>query len=157
VLLGFDLFVGLATLGRISSASSEEFRAQQGMNRLRHAYLEMVPTLTPYFSTSRHDDMQSVLEIYGASPEQPGPLGFFIHGLTTTPGMIATITAAVGGALVVTIALLIGATTMPSIGAGLFAFVVLDGVLWFAALRSFTGMERTFVVRFPARDDQPGA
>jgi hypothetical protein len=43
VLLGLDLFVGLATLGRITGASVEELRAVQAMNRLRHAYLEMAP------------------------------------------------------------------------------------------------------------------
>ncbi len=66
-LLGFDLFIGLATLGRISAASAEEIRALQGMNRLRHAYLEMVPSLEPYFSTSGHDDLMAVVSIYGAT------------------------------------------------------------------------------------------
>lgn len=73
VLLGFDLFIGLATLGRITAASAEEIRALQAMNRLRHAYMEMVPTLKPYFSTSPHDDMQSVLSVYG-STAAPGSL-----------------------------------------------------------------------------------
>ncbi len=35
------------------------------MNRIRHAYLEMVPGLAPYFSTSRYDDAIGVLEVYG--------------------------------------------------------------------------------------------
>jgi hypothetical protein len=154
VLLSFDLFVGLATLGRISSASVEEFRALQGMNRLRHAYLEMVPTLTPYMSTGSHDDMASVLEIYGAAPAQHRLVADFAHGLTTTPGMIATITAAVGGALAGTLALVIGASTTLSIIVGLVTLVVLNIVLWYAALRAFTGMEARFQVRFPPDSDR---
>ena len=43
VVLALDLFVGLASLGRIAAASDEDIRYLQGMNRLRHAYHEMVP------------------------------------------------------------------------------------------------------------------
>src|SRR4051794_40114856 len=86
-LLAFDLFIGLATLGRVSTASIEEFRALQGMSRLRHAYLEMVPSLEPYFTTSRFDDMEAVLAAYGAAPDRPPLLTSFFHGLTTIIGM----------------------------------------------------------------------
>ena len=41
--LALDLFVGLATLGRILGASGEEFRALQATARIRHAYLELAP------------------------------------------------------------------------------------------------------------------
>jgi hypothetical protein len=151
VLLGFDLFIGLATLGRISAASGEEIRALQGMNRLRHAYLEMVPALEPYFSTSPHDDLPSVVSIYGATADQsPGSfLGNFAHGLTTTPGMVGTITAAVGGAFAAAFALLLGASPIIAIVAGLVGFAILTVVVWTAALRQFQAVERTMEIRFP--------
>ena len=38
VVLALDLFVGLASLGRVAAASNEDLRYLQGMNRLRHAY-----------------------------------------------------------------------------------------------------------------------
>lgn len=151
VLLGFDLFIGLATLGRISSASAEEIRAMQGMNRLRHAYLEMVPTLEPYFSTSPHDDLQGILSVYGATPERPTFIGNFAHGMTTTPGMIGTITAAVGGAFAAALALLLGASPMIGIVAGLVSLAVLTAVIWLAALRQFQSIERQLEIRFPPR------
>lgn len=151
VLLGFDLFIGLATLGRISAASAEEIRALQGMNRLRHAYLEMVPTLGRYFSTSPHDDLSSVVSIYGATPDQSPAsfLGNFAHGLTTTPGMVGTITAVVGGAFAAAFALLLGATPMIGIVAGLVAFAILMALIWLAAFRQFQAIERTMEIRFP--------
>jgi hypothetical protein len=154
VLLGFDLFIGLATLGRISSASAEEIRAIQGMNRLRHAYLEMVPTLEPYFSTSPHDDLQGVLAIYGATPERPTLLNNYAHGMTTTPGMIGTITAAVGGAFAAAFALLLGASPLIGIVAGLVGFSILTVVIWMSALRQFQSIDRQLEVRFPP---QPGS
>jgi len=72
-LLALDLMIGLVTLGRIWAASAEEFRLIQGMNRVRHAWLEVVPSLEPHFSTSRHDDMPGVLAIYGATRGRPRP------------------------------------------------------------------------------------
>lgn len=149
VLLGLDLFIGLATLGRISSASAEEIRALQGMNRLRHAYLEMVPTLRPYFSTSGHDDLGSVVAIYGVTPAQGSVLGNFAHGLTTTPGMVATITAAVGGAFAAALALLLGETPLIAIVAGVVGLAILTGIFWMAAFRQFQSIERTMESRFP--------
>jgi hypothetical protein len=155
VLLGFDLFIGLATLGRISAASAEEIRALQGMNRLRHAYMEMVPTLGAYFSTSPHDDLANVVSIYGATPDQSAPsfLGDFAHGLTTTPGMVGTITAAVGGAFAAAFALLLGASPMVAIVAGLVGFAIMTVVVWSAALRQFQAIERTMEIRFPPRSE----
>ena len=120
------------------------------MNRLRHAYLEMVPTLEPYFSTSPHDDLQGILAIYGATPERPTFLGNFAHGMTTTPGMVGTITAAVGGAFAAAFVLLLGASPMIGIVAGLAAFAIVAAVIWLAALRRFQAIERLLEIRFPA-------
>jgi lysylphosphatidylglycerol synthetase-like protein (DUF2156 family) len=119
------------------------------MNRLRHAYLEMVPTLEPYFSTSPHDDLRSAVSIYGAPRTQASPLGSIAHGLTTAPGMVGTITAAVGGAFIAALTLLLGAIPMIAIIAGLAAFAILAVVVWLAALRQFRAIERTMEIRFP--------
>jgi hypothetical protein len=54
------LLVGLATLIRLSDANSEDYGLVIGMNRLRHAYLELAPELEPYFVTGYHDDDASV-------------------------------------------------------------------------------------------------
>jgi hypothetical protein len=149
VLLGFDLLIGLATLGRVTAASAEELRALQAMNRLRHAYMEMVPTLEPYFSTSPHDDMPSVLAVYGSTAAPGSLLSNLAHAVTTTPGMISTITAVVGGAFGAALSLALGASPMIAIIAGLVAFAGLTAVIWLATLRVFQSIARTTDVRFP--------
>jgi hypothetical protein len=149
-LLAFDLFIGLATLGRISAAGNEELQALQGMNRLRHAYLEMVPALEPYFSTSQHDDLPGILAIYGATPERPSLLGDLVHGLTTAPGMVGTITAVVGAACAASMALLIGATPTLAFVAGLIAFAFLFIAIWMATIRAFQAIAGRIEVRFPS-------
>jgi len=154
-LLCFDLVIGLATLGRISAASLEEFRALQGMNRLRHAYLEMVPTLEPYFSTSRHDDLLGVLSVYGASPERPSLIGNYLHGLTTTPGMVGMINAALGGALAADLAFLLGTSGAIGIAIGLAVFALLMAVTWIVATRVFGSVDRQLTARFPTPPAEP--
>jgi hypothetical protein len=74
LVLGLDLFVGFATLGRIAAASNEDLRYLQGMNRLRHAYHEIVPGLEPYFITSKYDDFDSVARARRRAGRKPRAL-----------------------------------------------------------------------------------
>jgi hypothetical protein len=156
VLLGFDLFIGLATLGRITGASVEELRAMQGMNRLRHAYLELAPSLEPYFSTSHHDDLTSVLAIYGPTAARASVIGNLAHGLTTTPGMVGTITAAVGGAFAASLSLLLGASSTTGVLAGVLGFAMLTAIILVATFRQFEAVERTMMARFPSPSAKAG-
>ena len=54
------LVLGYGTYIRINDANAENVWFMQGMNRLRHAYLELVPELEPYFVSSHHDDEQGI-------------------------------------------------------------------------------------------------
>ncbi len=93
--LALDLFLGLASLSRVSAAAGEDIKFLQGMNRLRHAYHQMVPGLERYFVSSHFDDVASVLAFYG--PSASGPIRGMLHGLTTTPGMVSVMCTAVTG------------------------------------------------------------
>jgi hypothetical protein len=94
--LAVDLFVGVATYGRIAAANRESVRYLQGMNRLRHAYHEMVPGLEPYFVTGRHDDLRGV---FGAGFTAFASPVSVLHHYTTMPGMVAVMCASVAAAL----------------------------------------------------------
>jgi hypothetical protein len=150
IILGFDLFIGLATLGRIASASNEDLRCIAGMNRIRHAYLEIVPELEPYFITSRHDDLLGILSTYGEpSGEHPSMFLGFVHGLTTTDGMIAMITTVVGAILGAVVALLMGAGPNVAIGVGLGTFAALLAIMSAAGYRNFSAFGARLRSRFP--------
>jgi hypothetical protein len=150
--LALDLFVGFATLGRLVDASSEEILAVQAMSRIRHAYLEMVPSLDRYISTARFDDVGSVLSVYGATPAQPGVLLNVLHGLTTMPGMIGVLNAAIGGALAGSIAVAVGADTRVAVALGIATGVLTAVALIAFSVRVFQGFSRSMVARFPAPD-----
>src|SRR5918999_4039892 len=49
LVLAFDFVIGLATFGRIRGANLDDLRAVHGMARIRHAYTQMTPLVTPYF------------------------------------------------------------------------------------------------------------
>jgi hypothetical protein len=159
-LLGLDLFIGLATLGRLQRAGTEEFLALQGMARIRHAYLELVPGLEPYFSTSRHDDIAGVMTAYGASTARPTATQSILHGFTTMPGMIAVVDAAVAGALVASIVLGIGMDGRSALVVGVAAGLAAMAALIAYSQRTFQATNRELDVRFPSpavgADQPPG-
>jgi hypothetical protein len=95
VLLPVVYFVGWATLVRLSQVNYENARWVQGMNRIRHAYLDIAPELEPYFVTSKYDDNAGIL-----ATVMPG-LGSTraYQALASAPGIVAVINAVVAGAV----------------------------------------------------------
>jgi hypothetical protein len=106
--LALDLFIGIATMGRVAAATSEDVRYLQGMNRLRHAYHEAVPGLERYFVSSAHDDALGVLAAYGGGDPTLRSAPSIWHGFTTTTGMIGVIVSALAAVLAGDLALLAG-------------------------------------------------
>lgn len=154
LLLVADLFIGAATAGRLFSASREELQAIRGMNRIRHAYREMVPGIEPYFVTSFNDDALGVLATYGEVATGHSILESIGHGLTTTIGMVATIDAMILGALAALAAIGVGAPPEVALVAGLIGFAV--GFVAFAVIgmRLAVRGEANAEARFPTPSDE---
>ena len=153
LILGLDLFVGFATLGRIAAASNEDLRYLQGMNRLRHAYHEMVPGLEPYFITSGYDDFNSVAGHYG--PTDASALRGLVHGLTTMPGMIGTICCAVAAVLAAVLVLLATHDAMLAGAVAVSAFLVLFAVVSTLAYRTAMSLQESMEAKWPAPGSRP--
>jgi hypothetical protein len=152
LLLLADLFIGLATLGRLLGASAEELHSVRGMNRIRHAYRDMVPGLELYFVSGFHDDARGVLTTYGPIGESRSLLRNVLHGVTTTVGMVGTIDAFILGALVSVVAIGFGIETRVVIGLGVAGFVVTFGVLSARGMRAaMRGQARAKAI-FPSPD-----
>jgi hypothetical protein len=148
-LLLADLYIGAATLGRIIDASREELHCVRGMNRIRHAYREMVPGLEPYFITGFHDDASGVLAAYGDDRAPTTRWADLLHGLTTTPGMIATIDGMIAGAIVAIGLLGLGGSPAVALLGALAGFGAAFLVFLFAGWRAaMSGQERA-ESRFP--------
>jgi molybdopterin synthase sulfur carrier subunit len=154
VVLALDLFVGLATLGRIMAASDEDIRSLQAMNRVRHAYFEIVPGIQRYFTTSGYDDFRSVLMHYGPEPD-PSVLRAVLHGLTTMPGMIGVICSAIAGVLLGVLAVLVTHDAALAAILGVVGFVVVYLVTTLAIMRAVRGFQIAWTSVFPRPQDGP--
>ena len=92
------LFTGVTTYIRLIDARIEDFWLVSGMNRLRHAYLEIAPELEPYFVTSHYDDHPGIYETYG--PHTGIRLYRLLSGTSMLVGVIDAVLAGVFGGLV---------------------------------------------------------
>jgi hypothetical protein len=152
LLLLADLFIGAATVGRLASASGEELHCVRGMNRIRHAYREMVPGLEPYFVTGFHDDARGVLAVYGNQGDMGSRRASIYHGMTTTVGMIAVIDSFVLGALCGVVAVGLGLDAPAVIAVGIVGFVIGFAIFVAVGTRTAIASQERARSRFPSPD-----
>jgi hypothetical protein len=119
------------------------------MNRLRHAYHEIVPGLEPYFITQRYDDVMSVLGSYGPDPNPAFGPAAIVHGTTTTPGMLAVINSALAGVLGGVIAILVAGPSNAALVVALAVFAVAFAANVVGMIRSVRLAASTIVPAFP--------
>jgi hypothetical protein len=148
VLLAFDLVIGLTTYARITAANVDDLRAIHGMARIRHAYTQIAPLTSPYFTTATHDDMVSVITAYGDLPQSQ--VGTILYALTTSGGMIGLITAMVGGVLVSVLALIAALSAAAAFWIGLAGGVVVFVLLAVFTFGTVPRQQATLSVLFPA-------
>jgi hypothetical protein len=151
--MGFavNLIVGLATLGRVIDASAEEMRYVAGMNRLRHAYHEIVPGLDRYFLSSKHDDAVGVLRLYGVDIGEaaPGPIATLIGGLKTLPALMIEMCSIVMGVLTGIVLLLITDSPIVASVGGLVALALTFVVFSWRLVVSATAFLESLRPEFP--------
>jgi hypothetical protein len=152
VLLLADLYIGAATVGRLIDANSEELHAVRGMNRIRHAYREMVPGLEPYFVTSFHDDARGVLAAYGAVTSTDTALANIVHGLTTMIGMVMTVVAMIVGALAALVVVGLGGGVELALLAAVTGFLLGTATFAVVGMRTALGYQAGMDANFPTPD-----
>ncbi|HET9494726.1 MAG TPA: hypothetical protein VFR15_10890 [Chloroflexia bacterium] len=157
VVLPVVLLLGLATYSRLSAINEYDVWLVVGMNRLRHAYLEMAPELKPYFISGRNDDIPGLWQTYNPGwlmpSHTPGTPPFNLGLLlTSTPNVIGAINSLVAGVLAALIAETLGASVAVSatIG-GTMGLVVLIVLLW-SPMRGVARMYREYRPRFPTEE-----
>jgi hypothetical protein len=145
VLLPVVWFLGFVTIVRLGQVNREDAIWVQGMNRIRHAYLEIAPELEPYFVTSTHDDPQGVLRSAMATHDIP-----WFQGFVAAPGVVAVLDSVVAGSIVGIAVLAADGGTGVSLGLGGAAFIVCLAGFGVVARRSIAASRRMIVVRFPS-------
>ena len=148
VLLPVVYFLGVATMVRLGQVNWEDARWVQGMNRIRHAYLDAAPELEPYFVTSRYDDDLGILQSSVAMHGWPPWWQVFV----AVPGVVAVIDSVVAGAVVGIAAIGLDLGTAASIALGAVAYAISLGgfVTW--GRRTIARGRAEFSARFPTPD-----
>ena len=105
MLISVALFIGVATFIRSVAINYEDARWVAGMNLLRHAYLQIVPELQPFFVTGHKPDADG-LSLGHGSPQR---LVNLTRSLTTTSGIVAALNSVLAGSLASDLGALLGA------------------------------------------------
>ncbi|HEX5824951.1 MAG TPA: hypothetical protein VFY18_10890 [Candidatus Limnocylindrales bacterium] len=147
VMLPVDLFVGLATFTRLDEVNLEDVLWVAGMNRIRHAYLEIGPGLAPYFITGATDDPAGVEKTVGI--HRPGSV--LAHWIVTMPGMVAVIDGVLAGLIVGVAGSTLGGMAMtPSIAVGAVVGILLPVVLAIRSRSSIRWLMGVYRSNFPS-------
>ncbi|TMF39079.1 MAG: hypothetical protein E6I26_06010 [Chloroflexi bacterium] len=147
VMLPVCLFVGLATFTRLDEVNGEDAIWVAGMNRIRHAYMEIGPGLAPYFISGTTDDPAGLERTFGV--HRPGSA--MAHWIVTMPGMVAVIDGVLAGLLAGLAVNTVSRMAMePSIIIGAVVGVVVPVILALRSQSSIRWLMRAYRPQFPS-------
>lgn len=151
VVLPFVELIGLATFARLGEANGEDVRYIQGMNRIRHGYLEAAPLLEPFFVTSHHDDLPAVFSTYGIAPVARYSIGRrrLHYAFVTTQGMVGVIDSMLAGVFGALVAILAGVSTAAAVPVGVLAAAAAFGLHVFVGVSIYERLRDGMTSRFP--------
>ncbi|MCY1144152.1 hypothetical protein OWR29_39685 [Actinoplanes sp. Pm04-4] len=144
LVLPLVLLLGAATYLRLLEADIEDAWLVVGMNRLRNAYVEMVPGLDQYLVTGYYDDEASVLQTYNFRRRVGAT-----HLFAGSPVIVGIVNAVLGGVLAVIIGQALGLATWLQITAGVVVAVLTAVALIAIFVRRLRKFRRDLVPRFP--------
>jgi hypothetical protein len=151
LILTVVVFVGLVTIGRVSTLNRENFQWVVGMNRLRRAYLEAYPDVEPYLVAGSNDDLRGFALTMGLPDlAKPSPISSLTEGLQTLPAMVSVIVSLVAGLLGALIAAAFGASTTVAVVVAAIVFFLWNVIIAVFSQRAFFKFVRTMPARFPS-------
>jgi hypothetical protein len=151
VVLPIVLLVGLGTFLRLVEADIEDAWLVIGMNRLRRAYLELVPDLERYFVTGFHDDEVGMLQTYSFRRR----IGL-THLLSGSPVIVGIIDALLSGVLATIAGQALGAAVELQVVIGLVVALGVGAALGGMFLRRVNRFRHSYRPRFPGGGAEPG-
>lgn len=138
------LFIGVGTFFRLIEADIEDAWLVIGMNRLRHAYIELAPEIEPYLVASKHDDQSGILMTY--SFRRRVGLTHWMSGSHVVVGIIDSV---VVGVLAGVICEAAGAGAGGRAVIGVLAVLATATVLGFLGYRKVREATHNYQPRFP--------
>ncbi|MFF5482150.1 hypothetical protein ACFY5C_33200 [Streptomyces sp. NPDC012935] len=146
------LLVGFGTYFRVIEADIEDTWLIIGMNRLRHAYVELAPEIEPYLIASHHDDPPGIWTTY--SFRRRIGVTHWLSGSPVVVGIINSVVTAVLAAVICEAAS--AGDTLRTVVASATA-IVTAVVLGFLGLRKVHEVSRSYQPRFPSDEARRSA
>jgi hypothetical protein len=147
LVLPLVLFVGVGTFIRLVEADIEDAWLVVGMNRLRHAYVELVPEVARYLVTGHHDDEAGLLQTYSFRRR----VGVS-HLIAGSPVVVGVIDALVSGVLAAIVCDALGGPAWLRMALGLLVALGVGASLVTVFIRKIRRFLRGFHPRFPRLD-----
>ena len=145
LVLPIGLLIGLGTYIRLVEADIEDVWLVAGMNRIRHAYMQLAPDLDPYFVTSDHDDEAGILRTYSFRRQ----LGV-LHLLSGSPVIVGTIDALLCGVVAAVATQALGGAVALQVGIGFLVVLGSGMVLGSLGHRRLAQLRRDLLPQFPS-------
>jgi hypothetical protein len=147
VILPVVLYIGVSTFVRIGRSNNYDALCVVGMNRIRHAYLEIAPEVEPYLVMGTHDDAAGIGQTMG---DLGGGPNFAVDILIGTPTVLAAINSVLGGVIAAVIAEQLGMATVPTLVLAIVVAVAVFGLHVLVAVREIANVVRAYEPKFPA-------
>jgi hypothetical protein len=147
LVLPLVLLIGITTFIRLVEADLEDAWIVIGMNRLRHAYIDLAPDIEQYLVTGHHDDELGMIETY--SFRRRVGVG---HLLAGSPVIVGIIDAMLSGVLAATVCAVLGAAVWVQVTSGLLVGIVVGVSLILIFLQRVRRFFRNYRPRFPHPD-----
>jgi hypothetical protein len=121
VILSVTLFLGVATFVRLTQVNNEDVYWVAGMNRLRSAYVRLVPGIEHDFVAGWTLDPPGISRTFAAVDvvSKPSPL----HMLVTTPAVVGIISAAIAAVIAGLLTIEASTAMSAAVGVGIVVFI----------------------------------
>lgn len=145
VILPVVLFIGITTFLRMGSSNYYDALCVVGMNRIRHAYMQITPEVEPYLVMGTHDDEASV----GLSMGTPPATNLVVDIIVSTPFVVCVINSVIGGVIATLVARQLGLATPVVMVSAIAAVALVFGGQTLFATRGIAATVATYKPKFP--------
>jgi hypothetical protein len=146
VILPVVLFIGVTTFIRMGTSNYYDALCVIGMNRIRHAYLQITPEVEPYLVMGTYDDEKSVGHSMGAQPKS----NFVVDIIVSTPFVVCAINSVLAGVIATLLAQQLGLATPVTIAFAVVGVLAVFGLQVAVAARGIAAATTSYTPKFPA-------
>ena len=146
VILPVVLFIGLTTFLRMGASNYYDALCVVGMNRIRHAYMQITPEVEPYLVMGTHDDNEGLQLSMGTAPGT----NFVIDIIISTPFVVCVINSVIAGVIATLLAEQLGLPTAAAVVLAVVAVALVFGIQAWLATRGIAAAVASYKPKFPA-------